>query len=120
VGPDHTFTTKQAARQHAVLALDAVTHRGNRVVTIAIHGQVQLPAGVPANAACNGTVAVQLSQRGTLIGLRHAQVRSDCTYRLTVHITARRIHPNRPLSVIGYFWGNAELLPTTHRGSLHI
>ena len=119
LGPDHTFNTKQTARQHAALVINAVAHRSHSVVSVTIHGRVQLPSGVPSNAACNGVVALEFRQN-TTVGLRHTQVRSDCTYSLNVHIAVGRIRSNRPLSVIGYFWGNAELLPTTHRGSLHI
>jgi hypothetical protein len=119
LGPDHTFNTKQTARQHATLVVNAVARRGHGVVSVTIHGRVQLPSGVPSNAACNGVVALQFLQSAT-VGLRHTQLRSDCTYSLNVHIAAGRIRSTRPLSVIGYFWGNAELLPSIHRGSLRI
>jgi hypothetical protein len=119
VGPDYIFKTKQTARVSAPLVLSATAHLSRGVVTIPLHGRVRLPAGVPSNAACHGSLALQFSQGSASVGLRHTQLRADCTYSLTVHITSRAIHNKRALSVVCYFWGNAELLPTSHRASLH-
>jgi len=120
VGPDHTFTTKHVARSRPVVRIYAGAHRGSHVDTIAIHGRLQLPASVPSKAACNGTIALQLDQGNTTVALRHVQVHGNCTFAVNVHVTANRIHTNRALSLTGYYWGNTELLPTTHRQSLHI
>ena len=118
VGPDHTFSTKRAMRENARLQVNARAHRSNGVVTIAVNGQLQPPSDVPSDLACIGTVAVQFKQNGVTVALRHAQLRSDCSYRLTAHIPAKRVRGNRSLSVIGYFWGNAALHPSIQKGSV--
>lgn len=120
VGPDHTFATKHVARSRPVLRIYAAAHRASREDTIAIHGRLQLPASVPTNAACNGTIALQLNQGNTTVALRHVQVHGNCAFAVNVHVTASRIHTNRALSLTGYYWGNTELLPTSHGLSLHI
>ena len=122
VGPDHTFTTQTTSRTSDRLMVDAVARRHGGIVRIAFNGRLQVPSSSSAATqsadACSGTIALQVKQGSRTVALRHAQLRSDCTYRLVAHVPARRLHGNRHLSVVGYFWGNAALRPTVERGAL--
>lgn len=121
IGPDHTFNTKPPIRARAGgLLVSATGQRGYRILTITISGRLTVPNAIPARAACNGTVALVITQGNATIALRHASLRPDCSYRLNVHIAASRLHGNRAMGIVGYFWGNTLLLPTQTRGALRI
>ena len=121
VGPDHVFKTKYAAREHvAGFAVYGSARRGDGTVTMAVHGRVLVPAGLSRNAVCNGPLSLEFREHGATVALRHTQLRPNCTYRLTAHIAADRLRGSGSLEVVAYFWGNAELSPSTHRQWLHV
>lgn len=121
IGPDHTFTTRQSSRMRpGGLVVGAVVRRGYRVVTITISGHLTPPAAIAARAACNGTVALEIRRGSETIALRHASLRSDCSYRLTMRIAASRLRRSRGLGVVGYYWGNAVLLPARSGGTVPV
>jgi hypothetical protein len=114
VGPDHTFTTKPAARlATGGLALAAYAHRAGARVRLQVSGFLRLPSSIGSQAGCNGIVEVAVMHGHSTLGLRRAALGSGCRYRLTVWVRSPR---HRRLAVFGSFFGNAVLLPANgHR-----
>ena len=118
VGPDHTFTTKQASRlRPRALAVSAYPHRSGGRVRIQVSGSLALPSSVSASAGCNGTVEVAVMHAGSTLGLRRATLGYACRYRLTMWVRSPR---QRRLTVFGSFFGNAVLLPASGYRHVHV
>lgn len=116
VGPDHTFTTRPGTRLNTRgIIVDGSTLTRPGLLAIRIHGRLRLASHVSAAAACNGVVALTVMRGGETIELRHANLRSNCTYAVRLHVPYGRLHGSSRLTVTAYYWGNAVLMPTKAR-----
>jgi hypothetical protein len=121
VGPDETFTTKQAGRAHPrALILHTSVHRRNGGVRLVLSGRLALPPAVTAARACRGAVALEIRRGGTTVGLRRASLRADCSYRLTTTVSAGALHHATRLEVLDRFEGNAMLTPASTRRTVRV
>ena len=122
VGPDHTFTTKQAGRAHPrMLSLRASVHRRNGAVRLVIAGSLGLPGTVPAASGCTGRGrdrdqgAVSDDPAAPRVPALQLQLPAD-RERLG---RARSRHASR-LGISGRFEGNAMLRRDDARRSVRV
>ncbi len=106
--PAPTVVAKPLTRVSPALSLVASPKRARRApYRFTLSGKLTVPAQA---GSCSGRVAIRIKRGTRTLSSRTVAVKSNCSYRVTVKLSARAAGPAK-LTVQASFQGNQGLLP---------